>query len=380
MIKILVVYHYFPHYRLPVLKALSNQENVDLEYTFLSGSTADIPINILMKADFTGLNFISVKNRWFFGKILWQTKVLWYSISDQYDCVVYLGNPNFTTTWLGAFFARVIGKPVLFWTHGFLKTKSFSDKIRKIFFRIPNALLLYGNKAKDNLISRGFNVDRLFVIYNSLDFENQIKIKQTINEKDVFKLKCKLFKNPNLPVLIFIGRLTQQKKLLDIIEVTQMLHNEGIPVNVLFVGDGAMREELIKSIELKLLSDYFTFFGECHKEEQLAQLITLSDLCVSPGEVGLTAIHSLVYGTPVVTHDSEKFQMPEYEAVVDGVTGGLYEFNSLDSLFLKVKEWLIKDNLQEIKDNCFKMINDYYNPKVQVKLINRAIKKILDEK
>lgn len=380
MIKILVVYHYFPHYRLPVLKALSNQENIDLEYTFLSGSTADIPINILRKADFTGLNFISVKNRWFFGKILWQTKVLWYSISNEYDCIIYLGNPNFITTWLGAFFARLTGKPVLFWTHGFLKSKSFSDKIRKIFFSIPNALLLYGNKAKDNLISRGFNIDRLFVIYNSLDFENQIKIKQTINEKVVFKLKCKLFKNPNLPVLLFIGRLTQQKKLLDIIEVTQMLHNEGIPVNVLFVGDGAMREELIKSIELKLLSDYFTFFGECHKEEQLAQLITLSDLCVSPGEVGLTAIHSLVYGTPVITHDSEKFQMPEYEAVVDGVTGGLYEFNSLDSLFLKVKEWLIKDNLQEIKDNCFKMINDYYNPKIQVKLINTAIKKILDEK
>ena len=39
-----------------------------------------------------------------------------------------------------------------------------------------------------------------------------------------------------------------------------------------------------------------------------------------------------------------------------------------------------QSNLQEIKDNCFKMINDYYNPKVQVKLINRAIKKILDEK
>lgn len=380
MTKVLVVYHYFPHYRRPILEALSNQENVDLEYTFLSGCTTDIPINILRKSDFTGLNFISVRNRWFLGKILWQTKVLWYSVSKKYDCIIYLGSPNFITTWLGAIFSRAIGKPILFWTHGFLKSNGFRDRIRKTFFSLPNGLLLYGNKAKDNLVSRGFNIDRLFVIYNSLDYENQIKIKQHINNKDVFNLKCKLFKNPDLPVLIFIGRLTPQKKLIDIVEITQMLHDQGRPVNVLFVGDGVMREELIKSIELKLLSEYFTFFGECHEEERLAQLITLSDLCVSPGEVGLTAIHSLVYGTPVITHNSEEFQMPEYEAIINGVTGGLYDFGSLESLFLVVKEWLIKGNSQEIKDNCSKVIDDYYNPKIQVKLINKAIKKILNEK
>jgi glycosyltransferase involved in cell wall biosynthesis len=141
-----------------------------------------------------------------------------------------------------------------------------------------------------------------------------------------------------------------------------------------------MKKQLMKSVTKACLSDYVTFFGECHNELHLAHLITLSDLCVSPGEVGLTAMHSLVYGTPVITHDCEKFQMPEYEAVVDGITGGLYRYGSLESLFLKVKEWLLKEKSEGTKDNCYKIIDDYYNPNIQVKLINNAVKTVINEK
>lgn len=183
-----------------------------------------------------------------------------------------------------------------------------------------------------------------------------------------------------MPVIIFIGRLTYQKKLNDIVVITQKLHNQGIPINVLFVGDGIMRDDLNKSVEQNSLSDYFTFFGKCHDEHQLAHLITLSDICVSPGEVGLTAIHSLVYGTPVISHDCNEFQMPEYEAIVDGVNGGLYKYGSLESLYHKVKEWLVKDNSQETKDNFSKIIDDYYNPNIQSILINKAVKEIVNEK
>jgi hypothetical protein len=72
--------------------------------------------------------------------------------------------------------------------------------------------------------------------------------------------------------------------------------------------------------------------------------------------------------------------MPEYEAVVDGITGGLFKYGSLESLLLKVKEWLVKDNYKEIEDNCSNIIHDYYNPNIQSKLINKAVMKIINEK
>ena len=380
MKKVLIVYHYFPLYRLPILKALSDQKNIGLEYTFLSGFTTDVPLDILKAEDVSSLNFISVKNRWFLKKILWQTKVLWYSLSSEYDCIIYLGSPNFITTWLGAILAKLMRKSTLFWTHGFLYSNSLRDKLKKVFFSIPDGLLLYGNRAKINLISRGFSSDNLFVIYNSLDYNKQIKIKERLKIKEVTKLKKQLFKNYDLPVILFIGRLTHQKKLIDIVEITQKLHNQEFPVNVLFVGDGLLNNILKESVKEISLSEYFVFFGECHDELQLAHLISLSDICVSPGEVGLTAMHSLVYGTPVITHDCEEFQMPEYEAILDGINGGLYKYGSIDALFMKVKEWLMKDDPPDVKDNYCKIIDDYYNPNMQSKLINKAVKKILHEK
>ena len=42
---------------------------------------------------------------------------------------------------------------------------------------------------------------------------------------------------------------------------------------------------------------------------------------VSPGNVGLTAIHSLSYGTPVLTHNNFNNQMPEVESIQPGFNG-----------------------------------------------------------
>lgn len=52
-----------------------------------------------------------------------------------------------------------------------------------------------------------------------------------------------------------------------------------------------------------------------------AEFIYNADLCVSPGNVGLTAMHSLVFGCPVITHNCFEWQMPEFEAIQPGITG-----------------------------------------------------------
>ena len=44
------------------------------------------------------------------------------------------------------------------------------------------------------------------------------------------------------------------------------------------------------------------------------------DITVSPDKVGLTAIHSMAYGRPVITHDNMDRQGPEVEAVIPGRT------------------------------------------------------------
>lgn len=375
MNKTLIIYHYYPHYRLPILKALSNQKNTAIVYTFLSGSTADIPIKLIDKRDIPNdFKWIIVKNLWLGKKILWQQNVISKSFSNEYDCLIFLGNPFFLSTWFGAIIAKLTGKRVLFWTHGFIRGNNLKDKIKKVFFHIADGLLLYGDKARQNLIREGFHESRLHVIYNSLDYEEQLSLRKKIMIEELNEKRQELFKYYNQPILLFIGRLTKQKKLSDLVLACKELHKQDVKVNLLFIGDGEDKNNLIKLVNENSLADYVLFYGASHDEAELAPLISLADICVSPGEVGLTAMHSLVYGTPVITHNNYFKQMPEYEAIKEGKTGLLYEYGSNESLVACIRQWLQQKKDRElVRKDCYEIIDKYYNPAKQVQLINNAV-------
>lgn len=97
-------------------------------------------------------------------------------------------------------------------------------------------------------------------------------------------------------------------------------------------------QDRLRSIANKLNLKVW-FYGESYKEEELSNLIFNAELCVSPGNVGLTAMHSMAYGTPVITHDNFPNQMPEFEAIIPDKTGKFYKDGSIDSLAHTISEW-----------------------------------------
>ena len=92
------------------------------------------------------------------------------------------------------------------------------------------------------------------------------------------------------------------------------------------------KEELLNLVKSLKLDRQVWFFGACYDESKIAELIFNANVCVSPGNVGLTAIHSLSYGTPVITHDSFSHQMPEFEAIIPNLTGNFFEEGNLQSM------------------------------------------------
>ena len=57
-----------------------------------------------------------------------------------------------------------------------------------------------------------------------------------------------------------------------------------------------------------------------------------SDLCVIPGNVGLSAMHAFSVGLPVISHDNFDIQMPEFEAIIDSKTGSFYKHGNIEDL------------------------------------------------
>lgn len=96
--------------------------------------------------------------------------------------------------------------------------------------------------------------------------------------------------------------------------------------------------------------------GECCSEETNAKLIYNADLCVAPGNIGLTAIHVMMFGCPAITHNDFKWQMPEFEAIKSMETGMFFEKGNLDSLVNSILDWFeikIKER-EKVRLACYK--------------------------
>ena len=103
-------------------------------------------------------------------------------------------------------------------------------------------------------------------------------------------------------------------------------------------------------------------------------MIASSTCCISPGEVGLTAIHSLNYGTPVISHDNFDRQMPEVESIINNYNGFLFKHNDINSLATLLEAWIDKNqDRDEIRKRCYKIIDEKFNPKYQLNIIEELV-------
>ena len=209
-------------------------------------------------------------------------------------------------------------------------------------YRHVAGTFVYGDRAKLLLIEKGIPQDKLFAIHNSLDYDKQKTLRQNIQPSKIF---VEHFKN-NLPTIIFIGRLTKVKKLDMIVDALSILRKENENFNLVFVGDGIERKRLEEKVITMHLQDCVWFYGACYDEKINAELIYNADLCVSPGNVGLTAMHALMFGCPVITHDCFEWQMPEYEAVQPYITGNFFKQDDVNDLANVIKHWFANNSMR----------------------------------
>lgn len=377
MKKTAIVYHYLAHYRLAVFQELMKSKQI--EYHLISdivttdGIKGIDPELAKIPVEMGGLRWHFVDNKWYKHTFLWQKGLFKELYKGSYDEVLFLGNIYYISTWFSIAYLKLKNKKIYFWTHGVTSNEvGLKWQLRKFFYSCADKVLLYGNNAKKVMVKNGFSEQQLEVVFNSLNYDTQIKFRNKINQTVILKTKKQLFKDPSLPNLVFVGRLTAQKKLDMVINALNILESKNIQLNLLFVGDGSAKNILQKMATEIGLNEKIVFYGSCYDEEKLSQLIGSSDICVSPGEVGLTAMTALGYGTPVISHDNFNHQMPEYEAIVPGKNGDLFKHNSTEDLADKIASWLTRTTdleREQIQNQCFKIIDEKYNPKNQAKII-----------
>ena len=375
-----IAYHYFALYRLPVLRALARDyAAAQAPLHLFSDRVSNLPSIKLVPPELAGqpvdqggLPWRFVKNLWLGPAVLLQPGLLAGLIRSRARTVILLGNSYFLTTWICALVLRLLGRRVLYWTHGVTRKESGLIKlVRQAFYKLPHGFLLYSHWAKRELSENfGLRNDQLHVVYNSLDYDAHLALRDSITPEDQGALRREIFDDlAGDPILVYIGRLTPGKQLDLLLQAAHRLGN----VNVLMVGDGPDRDRLQQIGRDLDLGPRLHFHGACYDEEEIGRILGAADLCVVPDQLGLTIIHAFSFGTPLVTHDDQEGHGPEIEALEPGVTGALFPRGSVQGLAQVIRGWLEgHPDREQVRRRCFQVIDTMYNPHVQSRIIRRA--------
>lgn len=440
-----------PHYRRAIF------ERIDREFDchFYIG---DRVTGIGEYMDFRSLKGFraEVHNAKLAGSLYWQRRVIRLAFST-YERFLIDGEPICLSTWLLLLILRLRGRPMVLWSHGWYGDEGLVKRsLKKIFFKLAATTLLYGDHARNLMISRGFDPTRLVCIYNSLDYDRMVGLRElmaatpcepsgchkpaipaepgTENLKANAVLTAKTryyathFGNHD-PVILFIGRIQPSKKTALLIEAWSRLNREGQPCNLVLIG-GQITENTDVSDDLtkhygyggdgnrghtdplpsvsstvlqsqssqspgsnvlepdmdsgsgtlfpeipEALKERLWLTGPLYDEARLAPLIYHADICVSPGNVGLAAIHCLTYGLPVITHDNPARQGPEFEGITPGVTGDFFRKDDLEDLYRIIKRWicLSPEEREKVRDKCYKTIEARYTPQYQIRVLKEVM-------
>lgn len=338
---------------------------------------------------------------WYFGEN--QSDVKEYDVNKLKNCIRYkvLGSPErvswkrgmfktlFTSKyknyimhvetravsdWLwilckSIFFPR---KRVYTWAHGWYGKESKIEAAMKLWlYKRLDGIFVYGQYAKDLIVQRGIPESKIFVIHNSLHYSEQLKLRKELTTSNIYS---EHFGN-NYPVLVMIGRLNLRKHLDMLVDAIDILKGRNEYFNVVLIGNGEDREKLEQMVKDKGLCGQFWFYGACYDEKLNSELLYNSDMCVVPGDIGLTAIHSLMFGVPAISHDCFKYQGPEFEAIIPNRTGDFFEHGNVISLADCISKWFaIKSGKrEEVRQACFNEIDTAWNPYFQMEVLRKNL-------
>ena len=364
-----MIYDAFPHYRKGVIEELASSDRYRF-YFFCDEVYRDAsiltypfkpPIELVRTRSFS------------VGPLYFQHQILRGILSRRISHCIFLGNPWFVSCWLLTPILRLLGKRVYFWSHGWLSRREplLRGLLKDAFFSLPDGLLLYGRRARDIGLSRGFASHRLHVVGNSLDYRTQKIVFASLAGVSQAALRHELGLPEAARIIICTARLTKKCRFDILLHAVSLLVASNAKYFVILIGDGPEKDSL-ESLALTLKVPH-RFLGQCYDETVIAKFFKASDLTVSPGKIGLTAIHSMAYGTPVISHRNFDHQMPEVEAIVPGVTGDVFAEDSSEDLARVITNWFDNHPTGKPDKECVYRVEADFTPSFQKSAIESTL-------
>ncbi|HMP80190.1 MAG TPA: glycosyltransferase family 4 protein, partial [Pirellulaceae bacterium] len=267
------------------------------------------------------------------------------------DVIIQTWNARYVALWPGLARARFSRLGTILWGHGYSKRgNGVNHTVRAGLSRWATALLFYNYQTRERYIEQGFDPSRLFVALNTLD-RSEMKAAQTYWQSNPDLLAR--WRNDqhiaNRRVALYVSRLDPNNRLDWLIEALPQVVRQVPEALVVIVGGGESQYiESLRATAVRLgVSDSVRFVGPVYDERDLAPWFLSARLFCYPTNIGLSLIHSLIYGLPVITGRDRSRHNPEIEAFTAGVNGLDFADGDIAELAEQLVSCLSNDALRD---------------------------------
>lgn len=330
-VRVLIVQRIIPPYRIRLFETMARTENLDLALAYGQPSAQSALQSVESPAD---VAYYPLKNR-FFGpneRAVWSTGLLGLIIRRRFDVAIAEFNPRILSNVVACLVSRVTGKPFVWWGHGLSPGSRDDDWITRFriwLIRQSSAVILYEDGMAKRLATLGVASSKIFVARNTIDTEAIEQVRASSYPAGRFRI-------------LYTGRLVSGKKLHLLVNSFARIRSEiDSNIRLTILGDGPERSRIEKSVSDLGIGDYVEVISATYDEGELSEYFNSALISVTPGYVGLSVIHSLAYGVPVVTTTGESHS-PEFAALSSG-------FNA---------ELIPSDSEEELATTILRLVND----------------------
>ena len=305
----------------------------------------------------------------------------WVGLFQKYD-VIIATSPQFFTTWAAWGIAKIKRKPWIFelrdiWpesikTVGAMKESRVLDILEKIelaLYRSSDKVIAVTDAFKANLISRGIDESKIEVVTNGANmdlFSPREKDKALLEELHL----------ENKFIIGYLGTHGLAHSLDFIVNSISKITDKNI--HFLFVGDGAMKETIVKLAKESSLTN-ITFLDPISKDE-MPRYLSIIDISLAPlkrSENFKTVIPSKIFEASAMGKPTLLGVEGQAQEIIEKYHAGLCFIPENKDDFLE-KVLLLKNDI-ELYKNCVEgcsVLATAYNRKKLAEKMLQILKKI----
>lgn len=344
-IRVLVQQPALPKYRVPFFRDVMSRSGLSLKLLYSCvDSSLDNEQDTGLDAAFIPIKFFNIGP----VRLMWHAAQLIGARRDACEVLVLSWNVQYIGIVPALLLARVNGIRTILWGHGYSKQETRIRKwIRDSVGRLADGLMFYDYSTAAQYRDNGWKKEKIFVAPNSLD------------QSVIQGARAKWLGNPEAlgrfrrenglsgRNIIYIGRVYAENRLDIIIKALPAIRKKYPDTRLLVIGkENEVVEDLKLLVQELGMTDAVRWIGAVYNEEEIAPYMLSSLLCCYPANIGLSIMHAMGYGVPVVTGDDIAAHNPEIHVLDNGSNGLLFKDLDIGSLADRIcgafsdPEWL----------------------------------------